>query len=73
MGLDKEMDIFMTRFVASLIDSLEIKELEELNLLVNLDDEKLISIKKKESFPEQYPSRICCVFKSSQIVTTNKM
>ena len=63
----KEMDILMTRFVASLIDSLEIKELEELNLLVNLDDEKLISIKKKESFNKINLSNIIKKFQAFEI------
>ena len=45
----KEMDILMTGFVKSLIDNLDVDELNELNSLVNLDDENLISIKKNES------------------------
>ena len=41
----KEMDILMTNFVKSLINDLDISELNQLNLLVNLDDEKLMKIK----------------------------
>ena len=41
----KEMDILMTSFVKSLIDDLNLKELKELNYLVNLDDEILKNIK----------------------------
>ena len=41
----KEMDILMTSFVKSLIDDLSLKELKELDYLVNLDDEILKSIK----------------------------
>ena len=41
----KEMDILMSSFVKSIINDLNIAELKELNLLVNLDDEKLINIK----------------------------
>tara|TARA_Y100001936_G_C15792146_1_gene517004 strand:- start:48 stop:296 length:249 start_codon:yes stop_codon:yes gene_type:complete len=41
----KEMDILMTNFVKSLINDLDISELNQLNLLVNLDDEKLMNIK----------------------------
>jgi len=41
----KEMDILMIGFVKSIINDLNITELKELNLLVNLDDEKLINIK----------------------------
>ena len=45
----KEMDILMLGFVRSIINRLSIGELEALNSFVNLDDELLISIKKKES------------------------
>tara|TARA_Y100000746_G_C15196323_1_gene323544 strand:+ start:340 stop:588 length:249 start_codon:yes stop_codon:yes gene_type:complete len=41
----KEMDILMTNFVKSLINDLDVHELNQLNLLVNLDDEKLMNIK----------------------------
>ena len=41
----KEMDILMTSFVKSLINDLSLKELKELDYLVNLDDEILKSIK----------------------------
>ena len=42
----KEMDILMSNFVNSLIKNLNFLELKELEDLVNLDDESLISIKK---------------------------
>ena len=45
----KEMDILMTAFVNSLIDELDENYLNALGLFVNLDDETLISLKKKES------------------------
>ena len=45
----KEMDILMLSFVRNIINRLSIGELEALNSFVNLDDELLISIKKKES------------------------
>ena len=45
----KEMDILVARFVESIINEIDINQLKELNNLVNLDDEDLISIKKKES------------------------
>ena len=45
----KEMDILMTAFVDSLIDELDENYLKALGLFVNLDDEALISLKKKES------------------------
>ena len=49
----KEMDILMTAFVNSLIDELDENYLNALGLFVNLDDETLISLKKKES-PTNY-------------------
>ena len=52
----KEMDILMTNFVNSIINDLNLEQLNELNEFVNMDDETLISIKKKELY---YP------FKSS--------
>ena len=44
----KEMDILMTRFVNSIINGLNLDQLNQLNKFVNMDDETLISIKKKE-------------------------
>tara|TARA_B100001175_G_C19250114_1_gene514236 strand:- start:49 stop:294 length:246 start_codon:yes stop_codon:yes gene_type:complete len=41
----KEMDILMTGFVNSVINNLNLSELNELDYLVNLDDEILINIK----------------------------
>ena len=49
----KEMDILMTAFINSLIDELDENYLKALDLFVNLDDETLISLKKKES-PTNY-------------------
>ena len=40
------MDIIMTKFVKSIIHDLDIDDLKELDLLVNQDDETLISLKK---------------------------
>ena len=45
----KEMDILMSSFIKSVIDDLNINQLEQLNKLVNLGDENLVSIKKNES------------------------
>jgi succinate dehydrogenase flavin-adding protein (antitoxin of CptAB toxin-antitoxin module) len=39
------MDILMTNFVSSIINDLNLTELNELDFLVNLDDECLINIK----------------------------
>ena len=41
----KEMDILMASFVNSIINDLNLTELNELDFLVNLDDEILINIK----------------------------
>ena len=45
----KEMDILMTAFVKSLINDLDENYLKTLDSFVNMDDETLISLKKKES------------------------
>ena len=45
----KEMDILMTAFVKSFIDELNEDTLKILDMFVNMDDEILISFKKKES------------------------
>ena len=44
----KEMDIFVSTFVKSIIDSLSIEDLKDLNTLVNMNDEDIIKISKKE-------------------------
>ena len=45
----KEMDILMIGFVKSIIDKLDVDHLKALKKFINMDDEILISIKKKES------------------------
>jgi len=45
----KEMDILMLAFVKSIIGKFDIDHLNGLNEFVNMDDQTLISIKKKES------------------------
>ena len=45
----KEMDILITAFVKSLIDDLDEDSLKILDTFINMDDETLISFKKKES------------------------
>ena len=40
----KEMDLFISKFVNSIIQKLDLNQLTELNNLVNLDDEELIKI-----------------------------
>ena len=45
----KEMDILMIAFAKSLIDELDENYLKTLDSFVNIGDEELISLKKKES------------------------
>ena len=40
----KEMDIFVSKFVNSIIDNLDHKELASLDKLINFDDETLVSL-----------------------------
>ena len=44
----KEMDIFVSSFVKSIIHSLPIDDLADLNKLVNMNDEDIIKISKNE-------------------------
>jgi antitoxin CptB len=44
----KEMDIFVSTFAKSIIDSLSVDDLKDLNTLVNMNDEDIIKISKKE-------------------------
>jgi len=44
----KEMDLFINKFVNSIIQDLDLFQLEELNNLVNLDDEEIIKIADEE-------------------------
>ena len=44
----KEMDIFLSSFVKSIIDSLSIDDLKDLDLLVNMNDEYISKISKNE-------------------------
>ncbi len=44
----KEMDIFVGGFVESIIDSLSFDDLVDLDKLVNMNDEDIIKISKKE-------------------------
>ncbi len=59
----KEMDILMTKFVKSVIDQLDASELEELNILVNANDEKLIELRDKESDYKNLSKKILKKFK----------
>jgi len=44
----KEMDIFVSGFVKSIIDSLSFDDLVDLDKLVNMNDEDFIKISKNE-------------------------
>mgnify|MGYP001335473581 FL=1 len=44
----KEMDIFVSSFVRSIIDSLSINDLKDLDLLINMNDEDISKISKNE-------------------------
>ena len=44
----KEMDIFVSGFVKSIIDSLSFSDLVDLVKLVNMNDEDIIKISRKE-------------------------
>ena len=44
----KEMDIFVSTFVKSIIDSLSFDDLVDLDILVNMNDEDIVKISRKE-------------------------
>ena len=44
----KEMDIFVSSFVKSIIDSLSFDDLADLDKLVNMNDEDIIKISRNE-------------------------
>ena len=51
----KEMDIFVSKFVNTIIDNLDYKELVSLDRLINFDDETLVNLslgKKSKDFKD---------------------
>ena len=62
----KEMDILMTAFVKSLIDDLDENFLKTLDSFVDMDDETLISIKKKESLIDYKDEKILYIIDKFQ-------
>ena len=44
----KEMDIYLSSFVKSIIDTLSMDDLKDLDLLVNMNDEDISKISKNE-------------------------
>ncbi len=60
----KEMDIFVSGFVKSIIDSLSIDDLKDLDKLVNMNDEDISKISKNEMrFENNKLSRLLIDFK----------
>ena len=60
----KEMDIFVGGFVKSIINSLSIDDLKDLDTLVNMNDEDISKISKNEmSFENNKLSRLLIDFK----------
>ena len=62
----KEMDILMTAFVKSLINDLDENFLNTLDSFVDMDDETLISIKKKESLINYKDEKILLIIDKFQ-------
>jgi len=50
----KEMDIFLTSFVNSIIKSLSVKDLEDLNNVINMNDEDILRIASAEIINQDY-------------------
>tara|TARA_Y100000590_G_C15513684_1_gene936414 strand:- start:42 stop:302 length:261 start_codon:yes stop_codon:yes gene_type:complete len=50
----KEMDILVSSFVKSIVHDLSIDELEDLDKIINLNDEKIIELINNDSFNENY-------------------
>ena len=60
----KEMDIFVSGFVKSIIYSLSIDDLKDLDTLINMNDEDISKISKNEmSFENNKLSRLLIDFK----------
>ena len=50
----KEMDIFLTSFVNSIIKSLSVKDLADLNKVINMNDEDILRITNAEIINQDY-------------------
>ncbi len=60
----KEMDIFVSGFVKSIIDCLSINDLQDLDKLVNMNDEDISKISNNEmSFENKKLSKLLIDFK----------
>tara|TARA_B100000886_G_C20343484_1_gene457641 strand:+ start:730 stop:987 length:258 start_codon:yes stop_codon:yes gene_type:complete len=62
----KEMDILMIAFVKSLINTLDLDHLIALDTFVNMNDEVLISLKKKESIINSEDKKLGYIIKRFQ-------
>ena len=62
----KEMDILMIAFVKSLINTLDLDHLIALDTFVNMNDEALISLKKKESIINSEDKKLGYIIKRFQ-------
>ena len=62
----KEMDILMIAFVKSIINDLDENFLKTLDTFVDMDDETLISIKKKESLINYKDEKILLIIDKFQ-------
>jgi len=62
----KEMDILMIAFVKSLINTLDLDHLIALDTFVNMNDEALISLKKKESIINNEDKKLGYIIKRFQ-------
>ena len=60
----KEMDIFVSGFVKSIIETLSIDDLQDLDLLINMNDEDIIKISnEKKYFTNHKLSKLLVNFK----------
>ena len=57
----KEMDLFISKFVNSIIQKLDLSQLDDLNNLVNLDDEEIIKI--SDGITEKNESKVIFLLK----------
>ncbi len=57
----KEMDLFISKFVNSIIQKLDLSQLDDLNNLVNLDDEEIIKI--SDGITEKNESKVIYLLK----------
>ena len=60
----KEMDNFIYSFVKSIIYQLSILELNQLNKLINLSDEKIIQLYNDKNIDNRFDDKIVNMFKN---------